>query len=117
MGNRIKKYQPVGGVYKFYDIHNLQRMGFNEMDEMKADGQNDKDLRGKIKAKSLPSLIKWFESQKCREYDANREFNEELIYSKILSCSILEGKPKASSFKLIITISSHSNPFDLCIVI
>ena len=88
MGNRIKKYQPVGGVYKFYDIHNLQRMGFNEMDEMKADGQNDKDLRGKIKAQNLPRLIKWFESQKCREYDANREFNEELIYSKILDAKI-----------------------------
>lgn len=84
MGNRIHKYQPVGGVYKFYDLNYLQKIQFNEMDEMKADGQNDKDLRGKIPANKLPKLIKWFKSQECREYYANREFNEELIYSGIL---------------------------------
>ena len=102
MGNRIKKYQPVGGVYKFYDLNNLQRMGFNEMDEMKADGKNDKDLRGRIPANKLPKLIKWFNSQECREYDANREFNEELIYSGILDSEIFRN----IEYKKVKTINS-----------
>ena len=102
MGNRIKKYQPIGGVYKFYDIHNLQRIGFDEMDEMKADGKNDKDLRGKIQAKKLPKLIKWFNTQECREYDANREFNEELVYSGILDDKIFRN----IEYKKIKSVSS-----------
>lgn len=102
MGNRIKKYQPIGGVYKFYDIHNLQRIGFNEIDEMKADGKNDKDLRGRIQAKKLPKLINWFNTQECREYDANREFNEELIYSGILDEKIFRN----IEYKKVKSISS-----------
>lgn len=102
MGNRIHKYQPVGGVYKFYDLNYLQKINFNEMDEMKADGENDKDLRGKIPANKLPKLIKWFKSQECREYDANREFNEELIYSGILDEKIFRN----IEYKKVKTIES-----------
>lgn len=102
MGGRIKKYQPIGGVYKFYDLDYLQRIEFNEMDEMKSDGKNDKDLRGKIPANKLPKLIKWFNSQECREYDANREFNEELIHSEILDKDIF----KNIEYKKLKTISS-----------
>lgn len=102
MGNRIRKYQPVGGVYKFYDLNYLQKIGFNEMDEMKADGKNDKDLRGKIPANKLPKLIKWFKSQECREYDANREFNEELIYSGIIDEKIFRN----IEYKKVRTIES-----------
>ena len=102
MGNRIHKYQPVGGVYKFYDLNYLKKIGFNESDEMKNDGKNEKDLRGKIPAKKLPKLIKWFKTQECREYDANREFNEELLHSGILDSDIF----RTIEYKKVKTIES-----------
>lgn len=83
-GNRISQYQPVGGVYKYYDSFLGIKQKLDVKDEKKANFHEDNDLRVIVKGKNLFSLIKWFESGENRETSFFREFYEELISSNIL---------------------------------
>lgn len=85
-GKKVNKYQPVGGVYKYYDssISTLRQI-FVDDDEMKYTNNEKSDLRGKILGKNLFKFVNWFNSGIGREYSAEREFYEELISSNILS--------------------------------
>lgn len=85
-GHRMKdRYQPVGGVYKYYieandflsGIHFIPDAGFVNNDETD-------DLRIRIKGKYLLKFYDWFLGMKNREYDPSREFYEELIASGLL---------------------------------
>lgn len=85
-GNRLKnQYQPVGGVYKYYDEAKPALENFNYTPDicMKNDRETD-DLRIQIQGKYLLKFINWFLSMDNREYDPSREFNEELIETKLL---------------------------------
>lgn len=79
-GEKIKKFQPVGGVYQFYDSidGNIKKI-FSSDDEMKEGVLiNQNDIRGYVKGKNLKKFINWFDSFKDREISCEREFREEL---------------------------------------
>lgn len=89
-GNRLKnQYQPVGGVYKFYDEARefLNSIQFIPDIEMGNSDETD-DLRIRIKGKYLLKFIDWFLEMKNREYCPTREFREELVDSNILSLDL-----------------------------
>jgi hypothetical protein len=79
-GSKIPhQYQPVGGVYERYPSSE------NLFQNWEARPARDKmDLRFFVKAVHIPDVLKWFETQKNREIDVWREFQEELIESSIL---------------------------------
>lgn len=85
-GNKLKKqYQPIGGVYKYYDESKpiLESFNFRPDTKMGNFSETD-DLRIYIKGKYLPRFMEWFNSMKDREYDPMREFQEELITPQLL---------------------------------
>ena len=81
-GSKINQYQPVGGVYKLVGNKNIYK---DWRASVKPDSKNLRDLRFFIKAKYLPSVLKWFKSGKDREIGIWREFQEELIENGILT--------------------------------
>lgn len=84
-GDRIDQYQPIGGVYKYYESFkdNFNKWGVQNENEESFYEKND--LRIYVKGKSLCKVIKWFETMKNREFSVDREFVEELIRTDILS--------------------------------
>ncbi len=87
-GNRLKKFQPVGGVYKYYNEAKrmLESMGCTPNIEMN-NGEEPDDFRLNIKGKNLLKFGEWFQKMEDREYDPIREFYEELIVPGILCAS------------------------------
>ncbi|MCW3162645.1 SMODS-associated NUDIX domain-containing protein [Chryseobacterium oryctis] len=81
-GSKVNQYQPVGGVYRVFNDKNIKT---DWEAEIKADRDNPKDLRFFTKAKYIPDIIKWFKSGKNREFGVWREFQEELIETRILN--------------------------------
>ncbi|MDM1361857.1 hypothetical protein [Myroides marinus] len=81
-GSKVDQYQPVGGVYRLLGSKNIKDDWQAELKEGKRD--DAKDLRFFVKAKYLYDIYKWFTSGKNREYGVWREFQEELIETKIL---------------------------------
>ncbi|MCH5345009.1 MAG: hypothetical protein J1E64_13320 [Acetatifactor sp.] len=84
-GNRIDQYQPIGGVYKYYEsfMDNFNKWGVQNENEESF--YEEYDLRIYVKGKNLCKVIKWFETMKNREFSVDREFVEELIRTDILS--------------------------------
>lgn len=85
-GNRLKdRYQPVGGVYKYYDEAKNFLGEINALPSVKMQNKEDSDdLRLTIKGENYLTFIEWFLSMTNREYDPLREFNEEMIKSGLL---------------------------------
>ena len=81
-GGKVNQYQPVGGVYRVFNDKNIKT---DWEAEIKADRNNPKDLRFFTKAKHVPDIVKWFKSGKNREFGVWREFQEELIETRILN--------------------------------
>lgn len=85
-GHRIDQFQPVGGVRKWHDS---AKSVFQELD-VREDGHltNDKvsyqDLRVNLPARNLLKFLDWYQTQKSREVDQQREFYEELIQPGLL---------------------------------
>lgn len=80
-GNRLKnQFQPVGGVYKYYEEAKpfLEGLEFFPDTKMKNHKETD-DIRINIKGKYLIKFVNWFLEMKDREYDPYREFKEELL--------------------------------------
>jgi hypothetical protein len=84
--------QPVGGVYKKYGDDKLfedwQYQPDKKSNGLGIDSISDNDLRFFVKGKYTINVIKWFEAGKERECNADREFVEELIETKILNKNI-----------------------------
>ncbi len=96
-GHRIKEQlQPVGGVYKkFNSFSEFRKWGYKEdcpNKGIKTDNVSRDDLRFRIQGKYVLDVIKWFESQKDREITFDREFEEELIETKILDADVFRKK-------------------------
>ena len=96
-GHRIKdQFQPVGGVYKKHNsFDDFMDWGYKEdcSDKgMKTDDISQDDLRFRVKGKYAIDVIKWFETEKGRELTFDREFEEELIETKILDGGIFREK-------------------------
>lgn len=80
-GNRMKdRYQPIGGVYKFYPEAKtfLDSIQYVPDTKMKNNDETD-DLRIQIKGQNLLKFFDWFTSMQDREYDPCREFYEEVL--------------------------------------
>lgn len=80
-GHRISaQYQPVGGVYKYYDEAKPFLDSIKYIVHTK-NGNTDEtdDLRISVKGKYLLKFYEWFSGMDNREYDPRREFFEELI--------------------------------------
>lgn len=90
MGNRVQRYQPVGGVLKFYSSAKSQLENFGlEADNLYApDTINKDDLRITIKGSRFANFLQWYETGRDRETCPWREFHEELIHPGYLDGSI-----------------------------
>ena len=85
-GNRLKKqYQPVGGVYKYYDEAKptLESFHFRPDIKMGNTAETD-DLRIYIEGRYLLRFMEWFKGMRDREYVPTRELKEELITPGLL---------------------------------
>lgn len=89
-GNRVKKYQPVGGVLKFYSgaFVALESFGMDADPLFAADTLNRDDLRISIRGNAFASFLKWYEGGQDREQGPGREFDEELIKTGVLDGEI-----------------------------
>ncbi len=86
-GGRLKnQFQPVGGVYKFYNEAKpfLESIHYN-IDQRMNNEEDDDDLRLELKGKYIFEFLDWFNNMHDREYDPLREFREELFNTGILS--------------------------------
>lgn len=85
-GNRMKdRYQPVGGVYKYYQEARGFLDSINALPDTKVGNEDETDdLRLQIQGKQLIPFLDWFTSMQNRELDPLREFYEELIANKVL---------------------------------
>lgn len=90
---KLGRFQPVGGVYHYYDKYLNQEFDF-ENDEYHADKD---DIRGCILLRQVDEFVSWFEKGKNRECNPIREFNEELLETKILDSEFF----KYPEFRLI----------------
>lgn len=86
---RTKKYQPVGGVYKFNNMeynYLKENFSFKHDEPIAVDEVTKSDYRLFIKSGELGAFIKRFDKTINRENikDLSREFNEELFESGIL---------------------------------
>ena len=88
-GGRINQFQPIGGVYKYYDSFKLLFEKWEVRSERDSNFFEDRDLRIFIKGKYIPSLLKWIDSGENRECDHLREFREELVDTGFLEEDVL----------------------------
>ena len=84
------KFQPVGGVYKFYaDEATELKNRFHVMDDNKIsiDESSRDDYRLRLEIKYLRKFVNRFNRKACRENIENlgREFNEELVETGIVN--------------------------------
>ena len=82
-GNRIDQYQPIGGVYKYYDSFNGLKENLELKDESESNFYENGDLRLVTTGKHLVKFLDWFDTKKNREITVIRELIEELEPSGI----------------------------------
>ena len=82
-GNRIDQYQPIGGVYKYYDSFNGLKENLELKDESESHFYKNGDLRLVTTGKHLVKFLDWFDTKKNREITVIRELIEELEPSGI----------------------------------
>ena len=91
LNKRTRKYQPVGGVYKFQESEKLElKNSFHVADDNKIqiDNSSRDDYRLRLQNKFLRDFIKRFDSTDAvreRIDNVGREFKEELIETGILN--------------------------------
>lgn len=89
-GNRIQQYQPVGGVYKYYDTFNNVKQDLEVSDESNEHFFEEADLRIEAPAKNIMKILEWFKTRKNRETTVIREFIEEVISPGLLDIEDLK---------------------------
>lgn len=82
-GNRIDQYQPIGGVYKYYDSFNGLKENLELKDESESHFYENGDLRLVTTGKHIVKFLDWFDTKKNREITVIRELIEELEPSGI----------------------------------
>lgn len=83
------KYQPVGGVYKFYENEKMLMKNLFQIkddDKISIDNSSRNDYRLRLENKYLRKFIKHFDKRAEREkiYNLSREFEEEIVEKEIL---------------------------------
>ena len=108
-GNRIDQYQPIGGVYKYYDSINGLKENLELKDESESHFYENGDLRLVTTGKHLVKFLDWFDTKKNREITVIRELIEELEPSGI-SIENLIKQSQVEYLKTVkepITFSTH----------
>ena len=108
-GNRIDQYQPIGGVYKYYDSFNGLKENLELKDESESHFYEYGDLRLVTTGKHLVKFLDWFDTKKNREITVIRELIEELEPSGI-SIENLIKQSQVEYLKTVkepITFSTH----------
>ena len=108
-GNRIDQYQPIGGVYKYYDSFNGLKENLELKDESESHFYENGDLRLVTTGKHLVKFLYWFYTKKNREITVIRELIEELEPSGI-SIENLIKQSQVEYLKTVkepITFSTH----------
>ena len=108
-GNRIDQYQPIGGVYKYYDSFNGLKENLELKDESESHFYENSDLRLVTTGKHLVKFLDWFDTKKNREITVIRELIEELEPSGI-SIENLIKQSQVEYLKTVkepITFSTH----------
>ena len=108
-GNRIDQYQPVGGVYKYYDSFNGLKENLELKDESESHFYENGDLRLVTIGKHLVKFLDWFDTKRNREITVIRELIEELEPSGI-SIENLIKQSQVEYLKTVkepITFSTH----------
>ena len=108
-GNRIDQYQPIGGVYKYYDSFNGLKENLELKDESESHFYENGDLRLVTTGKHLVKFLDWFDTKKNREITVMRELIEELEPSGI-SIENLIKQSQVEYLKTVkepITFSTH----------
>lgn len=107
--NRIDQYQPIGGVYKYYDSFNGLKENLELKDESESHFYENGDLRLVTTGKHLVKFLDWFDTKKNREITVIRELIEELEPSGI-SIENLIKQSQIEHLKTVkepITFSTH----------
>ncbi|WP_225744030.1 hypothetical protein [Marinilactibacillus sp. Marseille-P9653] len=114
-GSKISQYQPVGGVYQYYQSFKSLKNTLGVIDDRNFHDNND--LRINIKGEKLNHFLNWFESRENREVSVHREFREELIDTGVLPTDALIGlSPEfIKQEKLGIRFSTHFNIDELLV--
>ena len=89
-GKRIQQYQPIGGVYKYYDTFNNVKQDLEVSDESNEHFFEEADLRIEAPAKNIMKILEWFKTRKNREITVIREFIEEIIEPGLLDIEDLK---------------------------
>lgn len=89
-GNKIDQYQPIGGVYKYYDSFKDLANRINIEFENKEGFYEEKDLRFYAKGRHTTTILDWFNTGSNREISVYREFVEEIIEPGILPIDVLK---------------------------
>ena len=89
--NRIDQFQPVGGVYKYYNevTSEFEKLKVTSDTGYVQDSKNKNDLRIMMPGKNVMKFFKWFFSKKNREVSQIREFYEEIIEPGFLKSDFL----------------------------
>ena len=107
-GNRIDQYQPVGGVYKYYDSFNGLKENLELKDESESHFYENGDLRLVTTGKHLVKFLDWFDTKKNREITVIRELIEELEPSGISIENLIQSQVEyLKTVKEPITFSTH----------
>ncbi|MBV1818120.1 hypothetical protein [Clostridium cochlearium] len=78
-GNRIDQYQPVGGVYKYYESFSDKINKYEIRSESNKNFYENSDLRFITNGKHISGIIKWLNGGENREVNVYREFYEEIV--------------------------------------
>ena len=108
-GNRIDQYQPVGGVYKYYDSFKGLKENLELKDESESHFYKNGDLRLVTIGTHLVKFLDWFDTKRNREITVIRELIEELEPSGI-SIENLIKQSQVEYLKTVkepITFSTH----------
>ena len=108
-GNRIDQYQPVGGVYKYYDSFNGLKENLELKDESESHFYENGDLRLVTIGKHLVKFLDWFDTKRNREITVIRELIEELEPSGIAIENLIK-QSQVEYLKTVkepITFSTH----------
>lgn len=82
--SRTNGFQPVGGVYKYYNETPIKRLHARPATQF----HQKNDFRLLLKGRHLIRFISYFKSGKNREISFEREFKEELLDTGILDSNI-----------------------------
>ena len=89
-GGRVDQFQPLGGVFHYFDSFNEIKNRLNISDVTSSQFHDKNDLRIFVPGNNVLSVVDWFHSRKSRECTVTREFIEELVDTGVLEIQDLK---------------------------